>query len=149
MRLLLTARAQQLAYAVLLVAGLLLLGCVSAQAAWVIGSSGTRTGEAKAAAVPSAPTGVAAACTSALATTVKVTWTAVTHAANYKIWQSTTSSTSGFTVVATGVTGTTWTSGTLANGNYWFEVSALVGSNWTSSNSAASGKRTISAGTCA
>lgn len=143
-----TARAHQLAKATLLLAFVLLADCASAQASWAIAANG-RAGEATAAAAPSAPTGVTATCTTPTGKTVDVTWTAVTHASTYKLWESTTSSTSGFTVIATGVTGTAWISGALAAGKYWFEVSALVGTNWTSPNSSASAKRTITATTCA
>lgn len=143
-----TGRAYQLAQASLLLLLLLLVDCASAHATWAIGVGGTRAGEATAAAAPAVPTGVAAACTSANGATIKVTWSAVTHATTYTIWQSTTSATSGFSVTATGVTGTSWTSGTLANGKYWFEVSARSGANWTSPNSTATAKRTISTNNC-
>jgi len=76
---------------------------------------------------------------------VKVTWGAVTHAATYTAYQSTTASSGPYTPVATGLATTTWTSGTLANGTYWYEVAAYVGTKWVSSDSAASVKRTISA----
>jgi hypothetical protein len=147
-RLIVNARPHQLAYAILFAMLLLLVGGSPAQATWAIGFGANSAGEATAAAAPPAPTGVTSACTSALATTVKVTWTAVTHASTYEIWKSTTSSTSGFSIAATGVTGTSWTSGNLATGNYWFEVSAFIGTNWTSPNSAATAQRTITLTLC-
>ena len=64
------------------------------------------------------------------------------------IWKSTTSATTGFTVAATGVTGSSWTSGSLATGSYWFEVSAVTGANWTSANSSGTAKRTILIAAC-
>lgn len=148
MRPTLTTGAHRVSHAILLLALVLLFECRSAQATWAIGLGGTRTGEARATAAPPAPAGVAAACVSSSGTTVKVTWTAVTLASTYKIWKSTTSATSGFSVTATGVTGTSWTSATLAAGGYWFEVSALVGANWATANSVASAKRTITVTTC-
>jgi hypothetical protein len=105
-------------------------------------------GEATSQATPIAPTGVSATCTAPTQTTIKVTWTAVTHATNYTVLRSTTSATSGYSTVAT-VTTTSWTSGSLSNGNYWFEVIANIGTNWKSVASAATTKRTISTGTCA
>jgi hypothetical protein len=145
----LSANARHVAQATILLALLLLFDSASAGATpWVVGLTGTRTGEAQAAAAPPAPTGVVAACISSSGATIKVTWTAVTHASSYTIWQSTTSATSGFSVVATGVTSTSWTSGTLAKTSYWFQVSAFIGSNWTSANSTASAKRTITNSGC-
>jgi len=59
-------------------------------------------------------------------------------------YDSTTSATGSYTLVASGVTGTAWTSGTLTNNtNYWFEVTALIGANWASVTSAASPESTI------
>jgi hypothetical protein len=81
-----------------------------------------------------------------------VSWTAVTPPANgspaisYSILESVTSASSGYTVVATGVTGTSWTSGDLASGTYWFEVAASFGTNWLGSKSAATAERMISMG---
>lgn len=63
---------------------------------------------------------------------------------SYSVYDSTTSATAIFTLVASGVTGTSWTSGALSNNtNYWFEVAALIGTNWASATSAASGESTI------
>lgn len=89
------------------------------------------------------------ACTSATATTVTVGWNPVANATAYAILQSTISATSGFAVVATGISGSSWTSGGLATGTYWFEVSATVGSNWTSPASTAAGPRIILVAACA
>ncbi len=101
-------------------------------------------GEAKAQAAPSAPTGVSAACVSSSLQEVVVSWSAVTHASSYTVYDSTTSSSSGYAAAATGVSGTTWTSGTLSAANYWFEVAVYVGTNWVSTKSAATGESTIS-----
>ncbi len=107
-------------------------------------------GEAHSQTLPTAPSGPTAACTSpATNKTVKVSWTAVTHATGYTVWVSTTSATGTYTTAATGVTATSWTSGTLTTGNYWYEVSAAVGSNWASAKSSATSQRTISSSSCA
>ena len=91
---------------------------------------------------PPAPTGVTATCTSSLATTVNVTWTAVTSATSYTVDESTTSATTGYAAAATGVSGTSWTSPSLTTGEYWFEVAADKGSV-SSPDSAASAQITI------
>jgi hypothetical protein len=77
-----------------------------------------------------------------------VSWNPVPRATSYTIWESTTSATSGFSVAATGVTGSSWTSAGLATGSYWFEVSAVIGASWTSGNSSATAKRTILVAAC-
>jgi hypothetical protein len=90
---------------------------------------------------------VSAACAApSTAKTIKVTWSAVTHATVYAIWQSTTTATGTYSSVATGVSGTSWTSCTLtAATNYWYEVVADVGTNWAGPKSSASGESTINA----
>jgi hypothetical protein len=105
-------------------------------------------GEAQTQGIPAAPSPVSAACTSATAKTIKVTWGAVAHASSYSVYKSTTSATSGFAVTASGVTASPWTSGTLSNATYWFEVSALIGSNWVSPNSSATGSHVITSAAC-
>ena len=91
---------------------------------------------------PPAPTGVTASCTSSLATTVDVSWTAVPQATTYTVDESTTSATTGYAAAATGVVGTSWTSPSLTTGEYWFEVAADTGSV-SSPDSAASAQITI------
>jgi hypothetical protein len=91
---------------------------------------------------------VSAACTSQLAKTIKVTWSAATHASSYSVYKSTTSATSGYTLAASGISTTTWTSGTLSNATYWFEVAANIGSHWASPNSAATASHTITSVGC-
>jgi hypothetical protein len=100
-------------------------------------------GEAQAVALPVAPAGLAAACVSATGSKITVIWIAVSHASSYTIYDSTTSATSGYSVVLSGVTGTSWTSGSLASGNYWFEVSSSVGTNWSGPSSGTSGETTV------
>jgi fibronectin type 3 domain-containing protein len=114
---------------------------------WVIHLSGGAA-EAKAQTSPSAPTGPSATCTSANLTTIRVSWTAVTHATNYSVYESTTSSSSGY-ALATTTASTSWTTPSLSNANYWFEVAASVGTNWASAKSSATVQRTITTGHCA
>jgi hypothetical protein len=104
--------------------------------------------EAQATGAPAIPSNVAAACVSLASNTIKVTWNAVAGASSYVISQSTTSSTSGYSVVASGITATSWTSGALSGNNYWYEVASAVGTHWLSSPSAASGESTILLITC-
>ncbi len=116
---------------------------------WVVHVATTNSGEAHAQALPAAPASPAAACTSpASAKTVKVSWSAVTHATAYDVYESTTTATGTYTLVMSGVTATSWTTGVLGTGNYWFEVLAAVGTNWASAKSAATAERTISSSAC-
>ncbi len=112
---------------------------------WVVHVAAGSKGEAHAQALPSAPTGVSAACSAPTTSkTVKVSWSAVTHATNYSVYDSTTSATGTYSLVASGVAATSWTSGTLTTGtNYWFEVTVNFGSNWASAKSSATGESTI------
>ena len=115
---------------------------------WVPTLHAASVGEGKAQSVPSAPTGPTAACTSASAQTVKVSWTAVTRATSYTVYDATTSATGTYSSLATGVTTTSWTSGTLAAANYWFEVAAYIGTDWIGTKSAATAESTISSSGC-
>jgi hypothetical protein len=95
----------------------------------------------------SPPASVAASCVSPSGYTIDISWSAVTHASSYTVYQSkTTSSSPGtYTSAKTGVTGTSWTTGTLATGyNYWYEVVSVYSTPWTSAKSTASGETTIS-----
>ncbi len=128
--------------------GLLLVsstGAAWAATNWTVTLHTASSGEGHSQTVPSAPTGVTAACNApTTAKTIKVSWTAVNHATTYTVYDSTTSATGTYSSIATGVTTTSWTSGTLTSGtNYWFEVTVTVGSNWTSAKSAATGESTI------
>ena len=116
---------------------------------WVVHVATTNSGEAHAQALPAAPASPTSACTSPASTkTVKVSWSAVTHATAYAVYESTTTATGTYTLATSGVTGTSWTTGVLAAGNYWFEVLADVGSNWASAKSTATAERTISSSAC-
>jgi hypothetical protein len=132
----------------LVVAAVICLGTVSTALAagnWVVHLAASSKGEAHAQTLPSAPTGVSAACAAPTTSeTIKVSWTAVTHATTYSVYDSTTTATGTYTLVASGVATTSWTSGTLVAGtHYWFEVTVTVGTNWTSSKSAATVQSTI------
>jgi hypothetical protein len=102
---------------------------------------GARAGAARRARRP------AASCNAPVTSkTIEVTWSAVTHATTYSVYDSTTSATGTYSLLASGVATTSWTSGTLGGGTrYWFEVVANVGSNWSSVKSAATGSSLINA----
>ena len=96
---------------------------------------------------PRPPTTVDATCTApATDRTITVSWSSVEHATSYVVYQSTTSATSGYSVVATDVTTTSWLTATLKKGTYWYAVASVVGSSsWISSMSAPTQARTIDA----
>jgi hypothetical protein len=122
-------------------------GAAWAATNWTVTLHTASSAEAYSQTVPSAPTGVTAACNAPTSTkTIKVSWTAVTHATTYTVYDSTTSAAGTYASVATGVATTSWTSGTLTAGtHYWFEVTVSVGSNWTSAKSGATAESTINA----
>jgi hypothetical protein len=132
-----------------LTCAMLFSGVSSAAASnWTIPLHTAPTAQARAQGAPTTPTAVSAACVSSTLKQVKLTWTAVTHASSYTIYQSTTTATGTYTAVATGVTTSPWTSTTLASGNYWYKVAASIGTNWTSVQSSATAERTITTGGC-
>ena len=109
---------------------------------WAADVSGATASSAQSLAV-AAPSNVTSSCPSPTSSkTVKVTWSAISHA-SFAVYQSTTSATSGYSLVASGVTTNSWTSGTLSNSSYWYEVVAYYSANWTSAKSAATAQRTI------
>ena len=114
---------------------------------WVVHAAAVTSGEAHAQALPSAPTGVSDSCPAPTTSkTIKVSWTAVTHATTYSVYDSTTAATGPYSSIATGVATTSWTSGTLTSGtHYWFEVTVNVGTNWASAKSVATVQSTINA----
>ena len=66
---------------------------------------------------------------------------AVTLATSDSLYDATTSARGPFSLVVSGVAGTSWTSGALSDGmNYWFTVSVLIGTMWTGAQSVASGE---------
>jgi hypothetical protein len=122
-------------------------GTASAAANWTVGLKTGGSGEAKAQALPAAPSPISSCATPATGKKVTVTWAAVTHATGYAIYQSNTTATGTYTLQTT-VTTLTWTSAALATGNYWYEVVTNIGTNWASAKSAATTQRTISSSTC-
>lgn len=94
---------------------------------------------------PQPPSTVTAVCAEALLTrVVDLSWSPVDHATSYVVYQSTTSATSGFAVVATDVTTTTWVTAPLKKGTYWYAVAAATGSPaWLSPMSDPTEARTI------
>jgi hypothetical protein len=117
-------------------------------ATWTTGLASGSSGESQGQAAPAAPANPTATCTSGLSNTVNLTWSAVTHATTYTVYDSTTSASTGYAVLTSGVTTTSYTTGALSSASYWFEIAAYVGTNWVSANSAATAKRTIFLITC-
>lgn len=80
------------------------------------------------------PSTVTAICAGGLdVRVIALSWTPVEPATSYVVYQSTTSSTSGFSVVATGVTATAWISATLKKATYWYAVATVAGApTWAS-----------------
>jgi fibronectin type 3 domain-containing protein len=82
-----------------------------------------QSGEVHTMTVPAAPTGLSATAGNA---TASLTWTAVTGAASYNIYQGTSAGGENATPVQTGLSGTTATVSTLTNGTtYYFKVAAV------------------------
>ena len=100
-------------------------------------------GQAQAQELPSAPTGLTASCPAPSTAAIKLVWSAVTPATTYTVYQSTTSASSGFASVKTGLTTPTWTTDTLAAATYWYKVTVNIGSNWASSQSTVTSQVTI------
>lgn len=119
-----------------------------ATANWAVHAATVNSGEAQALALPTASTPTSACTSPASAKTVKVSWTAVSHATAYAVYQSNTTATGTYTLQTSGVTATSWTTAALATGDYWYEVVADVGSNWASTKSAASAERVITSSGC-
>ena len=109
---------------------------------WVVTLAAGSAAEAHSASAPPAPTGVAATCVSPTNDKVKVSWSAVTGAASYAVYQSTTAATGPYSQVASGIATLSWTSGGLSTGNYWFEVRVFQGTHWQSALSAPTGEST-------
>ena len=113
---------------------------------WVVHAAAGSSGEAQAQALPAAPGGVSASCAApSTAKTIKVSWSAVTHATNYAIYQATsTTATPGTYTKVTTVTTTSYTTATLSTAtNYWYKVATDVGTNWAGAQSAATLESTI------
>jgi fibronectin type 3 domain-containing protein len=120
------------------------VGNVPAHAATAWRVTGTGSSQAHAQSW-TAPSNVTATCANALlSATITVNWNTVTHASSYSVYESTTSATSGYSLIASGITTTSCTSGALTSGRtYWHEVVAVVGNAWQSPTSAATTGRKI------
>jgi len=127
---------------------LLWSGTAWATTNWALHVATVNSGEAKAQALPAAPAPTSACTSPASAKTVKVSWTAITHATTYAVYQSDTTATGTYTLQTSGLTTTSWTTAALATGDYWYEVVADIGSNWASVKSAAGAERIISSSAC-
>jgi hypothetical protein len=125
--------------------------CVSgtpsaAASTWVTGLNAGSSASASAQPLPAAPT-ASAACSGLILGSIVVTWTSVPHATSYAVSESTTSATSGFSIIASGLSGSPHTvSGLL--GHYWFEVDASIGPNWIGPPSAATSETSITLVLC-
>jgi hypothetical protein len=123
-------------------------GTAWATANWTVRVATMNSGEAHAQALPTAPTPTSACSSPASTKTVRVSWTAVTHATAYAVYQSNTTASGTYTLQTSGVTATSWTTAALTTGDYWYEVVADVGTSWASAKSAASAERVVSSSAC-
>jgi len=107
-----------------------IVGAPHAQAgAWNVVVAANATGLAQSVA-PQPPATVTATCTAPLTDrSITVSWTDASHATSYVVYRSTTSSTDGFTAVATDITSTTWTDTALKKATYWYAVATVTGSS--------------------
>jgi hypothetical protein len=127
----------------------LALGCAGAAlGAWTVALNAGSTAEGQSPAKPPAPATPTAACSTG--TKVTVSWTALTGAKNYTVYDGP-SATGPWTSLST-VTTTSFTTASLTPaGTYYFAVVMTTNdANWPSSaQSTASAPRTITATTCA
>lgn len=115
----------------------------SAATNWTVHLTNGSHGKAKGDTAPAAPTGVSAACQGVLLNDhIVVSWSAVTHASAYQVYDAT-SSNGTYSAIGSMVTTTTSTVTVGVVGSYWFKVQAFAGTNWTSPLSTAAGPRTI------
>jgi hypothetical protein len=136
----------------LLAAALLLVMAANVTGAsastWTVNLAAANHGHGQAQALPAAPAATAT-CSGLVLGSIIITWTAVSPPeTTYTIYKSTTSATTGFSTIATGVSGTTFTVSGLAIASYWFTVQGVAGANWMGSMSAATVKRSITLVLC-
>lgn len=139
-----TSRRNRVA-AIALLALLGIVGAPHAQASsWNVVAAANATGLAQSVA-PQPPATVTATCTAPLTDrSITVSWTDASYATSYIVYRSTTSSTAGFTAVATDITSTTWTDTALKKATYWYAVAAVTGSSaWISPMSSSTPERQI------
>jgi hypothetical protein len=119
-------------------------GAAAGATSWIVVLHSNSAGEGTAQALPAAPTGPAASCAAPTTSkTIKVTWNTVTHATTYSVYDTKTSATGTYTLLASGIATNSYTTAALATGNYWFEVTATMGTNWAGAKSSATGESTI------
>ena len=129
------------------VAPTLVLERAASASAWPV-SVTTATGAAQSQGPPAAPANPAALCLSALSSRIVITWSSVAFGTTYAIYASTTSSSSGYSSLATGIAATTYTTAALPTATYWFKITASTGTKWEGPMSGATSQRTIVAVTC-
>jgi hypothetical protein len=124
---------------VVLALAVTLIGVTAAvvASAWTVSLNSGSHGEGHAHAAPAAPASPTAVCVLSSTQTVKVPWTAVTHASSYTISDSTTGSGGTYNTVASGVTTNPYTTATLSAGTYYVKINAVIGTNWTGTESVA------------
>ena len=128
--------------------GALSISAGASASTWTVPLVGGSNGEAQGYALPPAPTATAA-CSGVVLGSIIVSWTAVAPPnTTYTIYKSTTSGTTGFSAIATGVGGTSYTVSGLAISNYWFKVQGVSGTSWNGAQSAATAQRTITLVLC-
>lgn len=131
--------------AIALLLSLALAGAPHAHASgWTVATTARPSGLAQSL-DPQPPAAVTASCPAPSSDrSIIVSWSPADHATSYVVYRSTTSATSGFGEVATGITTTTWTDTALKKGTYWYTVAAVAGSpTWISPMSDPSAGRTI------
>ncbi len=120
----------------------------AAATTWMVNVSALNNGHGQSQALPAAPAATAT-CSGLVLGSIIITWTAVSPpGTTYTIYKSTTSATTGFSTIATGVSGATFTVSGLAIASYWFKVQGVAGANWVGSMSAATTKRSITLVLC-
>jgi fibronectin type 3 domain-containing protein len=119
----------------------------AAASAWGVGLTSGR-GEGRAGPAPPAPQNAAASCASPLSNQIDITWSPVPAASSYSVYVSTSSSSSGYTPAASGITTTAWADTGVATGNDWFEVTAVQGQSWEGQRSGPTGETTVVVLTC-
>lgn len=117
-------------------------------AAWPVPGGGAAHALALSGGAPAAPAGVTSSCVSALSNQVIVSWAAVARAHTYSVYDALLSPSGSYSLLASGVSGTSYTTPGLLAGTFYFEVAAVTGTQWQGPNSAASPGRVILAITC-
>lgn len=121
----------------------------SASTTWAAALAANSKGEGQSYNIPLAPSSISASCDGLVGNQIDVSWSAVTAdksgstyrsgVVSYDIYMSSTSSSSGFSSQATGVTATSWKSARLGLGTYYFRVAADAGTTvWEGAQSASS-----------